>query len=78
MAKKITSKPDDDYIKYVVSANNKMTLNTSDTKYVLDAIGRRKNGKASDPDKVSINLVKDAAKFIAYPWYMRIRFQEYE
>ena len=44
-----------------------MTLNTIDKKYVLDAIGRLKNGKASGPDKITINLVKDAAKFIAYP-----------
>ena len=38
-----------------------------DTKYVLDAIGRLKNGKALGPYKVTIILVKDAAKFIAYP-----------
>ena len=42
-----------------------MTLNTINTKYVLDAIGQLKNGKASD--KVTIKLAKDAAKFIAYP-----------
>ena len=35
--------------------------------YVLDAIGRLKNGKASGPDKVTVNLVKDAAKRIAFP-----------
>ena len=67
LAKKITSKPDDDCLKYVVSVNNKMTLNTFNTKYVLDAIGRLKNGKASGPDEVTINVAKDAAKFIAYP-----------
>ena len=44
-----------------------MTLNTINTKYVLDAIRRLNNGKASGPDKVTIKLVKDAAKFIAYP-----------
>ena len=43
-----------------------MPLNTIDTKYYLDTIDRLKNGKASDPDKVTINLLKDAAKFIAY------------
>ena len=37
LAKKITSKPDDDCLKYVVSVNNKMTLNTITTEYVLDA-----------------------------------------
>ena len=42
-------------------------LNTINMKYVLDAIGRLKNGKASSPDKVTIKLVKDAAKLIAYP-----------
>ena len=67
LAKKIISKPDDDCLKYVVSVNNKRTLNTINTKYVLDAIGRLKNGKASGPDKVAIKLAKDAAKFIAYP-----------
>ena len=67
LAKKITSKPDDDSLKYVVSVNNKVTLNTINTKYVLDAIGWLKNGKASSPDKVTIKLAKDAAKFIAYP-----------
>jgi len=67
LANKITSKPDDDCLKYVVSVNNKMTLNTINMKYVLDAIGRLKNGKAPGPDKVTIKLVKDAAKFIAYP-----------
>ena len=67
LAKKIISKPDDDCLKYVVSVNNKMTLNTINTKYVLDAIGRLKNGKASGPDKITIKLAKDAAKFIAYP-----------
>ena len=46
LAKKITSKPDDDCLKYVVSVNNKMTLNAINTKYVLDAIRRLKNGKA--------------------------------
>ena len=54
-------------MKYVISDNNKMTLNTINTKYVLDAIWRLKNGKASGPDKVTIKLAKDAAKFIAYP-----------
>ena len=44
-----------------------MNMNTTDKKYVLDAIGQLKNGKASGPDKVTINLVTDAAKFIAYP-----------
>ena len=44
-----------------------MTLNIINTKYVLDAIGRLKNGKASGPDKVTIKLAKDAAKFISYP-----------
>ena len=67
LAKKITSKPDDDWLKYVVSINNKMTLNTINMKYALDTVGRLKNGKASGPDKVTIKLVKDAAKFVAYP-----------
>ena len=44
-----------------------MTLNTINTKYGLDAIGRLKNGKVSGPDKITIKLAKDAAKFIAYP-----------
>ena len=44
-----------------------MTLNTIDKKYILDAIDRLKNGKASGPDKDTINPVKDAAKFITYP-----------
>ena len=70
LAKKVTSKPDDDYLKCAVSVNSKITLNTIDTKYVLDAIGRLKNGKASDPDKVTINLVKDTAYFIAFPHHV--------
>ena len=36
-------------------------------RFRCDAIGRLKNGKALGPYKVTINLVKDAAKFIAYP-----------
>ena len=44
-----------------------MTLNTINMKYGLDANGRLKNGKASGPDKVTIKLVKDAAKFIVCP-----------
>ena len=44
-----------------------MPLNAIDTKYYLDTIDRLKNGKASDRDKVTIQLVKGAAKFIAYP-----------
>ena len=44
-----------------------MTLNKIDTKFSLDAIGRLKNGKASVQDKDTINLVKDAAKFTAFP-----------
>ena len=67
LAKTITTKPDDDCLKHVVAGNSKLTSKTIDIKYVLDAIGRLKNGKASGPDKVTINLVKDAAKFIAYP-----------
>ena len=67
LAKTITTKPDDDCLKHVVAVNSKLTLKTIDIKYVLDAIGRLKNGKASGPDKVTIDLVKDAAKFIAYP-----------
>ena len=68
LAKKITSKPDDDCLKYVVSVNNRMTLNTINTKYVLDAIGRLKRmEKLQGPDKVTIKLAKDAAKFIASP-----------
>ena len=43
-----------------------MALNIINKKYVLGAIGRLKNGKASGPDKITITLVKDAAKFIAY------------
>ena len=50
-----------------MSLNSKMILNTIYKKYVLDAIGLLKNGKASGPDKFIINLIKDAAKFIAYP-----------
>ena len=65
--KKITSRPDDDCIKFVVSVNNQMTLNTINMKNVIDAIGQLKNGKASGPDKVTIKLEKDAAKSIAYP-----------
>ena len=67
LPRKITSTPDDDCLKYVVSVNSKMTLNTIDKKYSLDAIGRLKNGKASGPDKVTINLVEDATNIIAYP-----------
>ena len=44
-----------------------MTFNTTNMKYVLDAIGQLKNGKASGPDKVTIKLVKDTVKFIANP-----------
>ena len=44
-----------------------MTLNIINTKYVLDAIGWLKNGKASGPDKVTITLAKDAAKLIVNP-----------
>ena len=33
LAKKITSKPDDDCLKYVISVNSKKTLNTIDKKY---------------------------------------------
>ena len=50
-----------------------MTLNTINMTYVLDAIGRLKNGKASGPDKVTIKLVKDAAKFIAYPHFVHFQ-----
>ena len=71
---KITSKPDDDCLKYVVSVTSKMTLNTIDTEYVLDAVGRLKNGKASGPDTVTIHLVKDTAKRIAYPHHVHIQF----
>ena len=39
----LAKKPDDDCLKYVVSVNNKMTLNTIHMKCVLDAIGRLKN-----------------------------------
>ena len=67
LAKKITSKPYDDCFKHVVFVNNKMTLNTINAKYVLDTIGRLKNGKASGSDKVTIKLAKDAAKFIVHP-----------
>jgi len=73
LTKKITSKPDDNCLKYVVSLNNKMTVNTINMKYVLHAIGRLKDGKASDPGKVTIKLVKDAAKFIAYPHYVHFQ-----
>ena len=62
----ITSKPGDHCLRYVVSVNSKMTLNDIDTKYVLGAIDRLKNGKASAPDKVTINLEKYSAKLIAY------------
>ena len=67
VAKKRTSKPDDESLKCVVSVNSEMTLNAIDTEYVLDAVGRLKNGKASGPDTVTIYLVKDAAKRIVYP-----------
>ena len=66
LAKTITTKPDDDCLKHVVAVNSKLILKTIDITYVLDAIGRQKIGKASGPDKVTINLVDVAAKFIAY------------
>ena len=59
LAKIIISKPYDDCLEHVSSANSKM--------YVLDAIGRLKKGKASGPDKITIDLVNDAANCIAYP-----------
>ena len=34
---------------------------------VLNAMSRLEKGKASSPDKVSVKLVRDAAKFISYP-----------
>ena len=66
LAKTITTKPDDDCLKHVVAVNSKLILKTIDITYVLDAIGRQKIGKASGPDKVTINLVEVAARFIAY------------
>ena len=47
----MTSKPDDDCFKYIAAVNSKMTLNTIDKEYVLDAIGLLKNGKGSGPGK---------------------------
>ena len=67
LARKITSKPYEDCLKYVATVNNKMTLNKINMKHGLDANGRLKNGKASGPDKVTIKLAKDAAKFIVCP-----------
>ena len=62
---KIPSKPDDNFFKHVFSVSSKLSLNTIITKCDLDAICRLQNVKALGPDTGVINLVKDAAKFIA-------------
>jgi len=54
-------------MKHIVSDSNKITLNTIDIKDVLNTSCQLKNGKAFVPVKATIKMVKDTAKFIAYP-----------
>ena len=39
-----------------------MLFKTVDDKYIFNAINRLERGKASGPDKVTVTVVKDAAR----------------
>ena len=74
LTKKITPKPDDDCLKYVVPVDSKMTLNTIDSKYVFDAIGRLKNGKVSGPDKIYHKSGTRCCKIYCPPQQVHFQF----
>ena len=54
-------------LQHITQINEEMLFKTIDKKYVINAINQLKNGKASDPDKVTITLVKDVCESIAHP-----------
>ena len=55
LAEKITSKPDDDCLCYITPESNVMTI---------------KNGKAADPDKIPMIIIKDVGDLIRKPLTM--------
>ena len=67
LGKQIDEKPEDDYLKHIIPVRDKMKFKAIDEGYVLNAISRLENEKASGPDKVSVTLVQYAAKSISYP-----------
>ena len=72
LASKLEVKPDDVPIKYPypTDSNQKFSLKLMNEESMLRSLKMLKSGKAPGPDGVPMNLVKDAAKFIAKPLAM--------
>ena len=67
LAKQTDVKPEDDCLKHITPVRDKIKFKAIDEEYVLNAICRLEEGKTAGPDKVSVTLVKGAAKSISYP-----------
>ena len=67
LARSIERRQVDNCLQHITQINEEMLFKTIDKKYVMNAINRLKNGKASGPDKVTITLVKDVCESIAHP-----------
>ena len=67
LAKQIDVKPEADFLKHITPVRDKMKFKAIDEEYLLNAISRLENGKASGLNKVSVTIVQDAAKSISYP-----------
>ena len=70
LAEKITSKPDDDCLRYISPEANVMTFKTVSETYLPNAIKNLKNGKAAGPDKIPTTIIKNVEDIITKPLTM--------
>ena len=67
IAKQVETKPADDGLKCITPVRDQIEFKATDVRHILNAVSLFEKGKASDPDKISVAFVKDAARSISYP-----------
>ena len=67
LVEKITLKPDDDYLCYIIPESNVMSFKTINETRVRSTIKNLKNGKAAGPDKIPTTNIKDVGGLITKP-----------
>ena len=70
LVEKITLKPVDDYLCYIIPESNVMSFKTINETHVRSTIKNLKNGKAAGPDKIPTTNITDVGDLITKPQTM--------